>query len=107
MVKLIKELPLRLYIEVASLIFAAGITYSAITANKAAIEGNTMMIRTMNVKVSSHDAVLAQNVTEHKYIIKQLDGLVDKLDPIIEIAIRGNEHMADDGRSGPHSDREH
>jgi hypothetical protein len=83
-----KELPLRLYIEVASLIFAAGITYSAISRNTAAIE-------TLQVKVARHDSILAQNVTEHKYIIKTLDTLVERLDPIVEIAIRGNEHMMD------------
>ena len=91
----IKELPLRLYIEIASLIFAAGITYSAITTNAAAINKNTIVIEAIERKVSEHDAILAQNVTEHKYIIKQLDSIDAKLEPIVEIAIRGNSHMGD------------
>jgi hypothetical protein len=58
---------LRIYIELAGLIFAAGVTYSAIQSNKT------------------------------------LDELVEKIDPIVEVAIRGNEHMADDTTKGAHT----
>jgi hypothetical protein len=98
-----RGIPLRIYIELAGLIFAAGVTYSAIQSNKSAIDTNSLLIRQMSEKLSDHDAILAQNVTEHHYMIKTLDELVEKLDPIVEVAIRGNEHMADDTSKGAHT----
>lgn len=95
---MLKELPLRLFIEIAALIFAAGITYSAITTNRASISANAIAIQILQSQLSDHSSILAQNVTEHKYIIKALDGLVEKIEPIVEVAVRGNEHMADDDK---------
>jgi hypothetical protein len=41
----------------------------------------------MSEKLSDHASILAQNTTEHRYMIKTLDELVEKIDPIVEVAM--------------------
>ena len=96
------KIPTTLVIEVIALIFAAGITFGAIRSQGVAIENHTVALKVLTTKVSEHESILATNRTEHKYIIKQLDIISEKLDPIIEIAIRGNVHMANDTKHGVH-----
>ena len=80
--------------QLIAFIFACGMTYSAIRTQGVIIEQHTIVLQAMEIRLDASEVNQSSNQVEHKYIIKQLDGIDAKLDPIIEIAIRGNSHMA-------------
>jgi hypothetical protein len=74
-------------------VLACGVTISTVRTQGAVLEQHAVVLQHIEQRLDDHDTQQASNTMEHKYIIKQLDNIDAKLDPIIEIAIRGNEHM--------------
>jgi type VI protein secretion system component VasK len=81
-------------VEIGVFVFACGMAYYQFQANAAMLKEHTAQLKALEKRMNQYDTNNALNLNDHSNIKEQLERIEKKLDPIIEIAVRGNEHMS-------------